>query len=69
MVIVFLKDFFEGMGWSPGGGYSIFFYIRRLGPSIYRSRKKKYQEFQAPQNIFEILATPQNIPYSQYSVP
>ena len=25
---------------------------------------KKYQEFQAPQKIFEILAPPKNIPYS-----
>ena len=35
-----------------GGGYSIFFRIRRLRSSIYRSppppKKKKYQEFQAP---------------------
>ena len=44
-----------------GGGYSNFFLIRRLGPSTYRSPPKKYQEFQAPQKIFEILATPKNI--------
>ena len=43
-----------GVGWSGigesgedpgGGGYSQFFYIRRLGPSIYSSPPKKYQEF------------------------
>ena len=32
-----------------GGGYSHFFFIRMLGPSIYRSPQNKYQEFQAPQ--------------------
>ena len=52
----------------PGGGGGVrgvlsFFGIRRLGPSIYRSTKK-YQEFQARQKIFEILATPKNIRYS-----
>ena len=40
-----------------GGGTLIFFRIRRLGPSIYHS-PKKYQEFQALQKIFGILATP-----------
>ena len=47
-----------------GGGYSHFFFIRRLGLSIYRSHTphNKKQEFQEPQNIFEILATPQNTP-------
>ena len=33
-----------------GGGVLQFFRIRRLGPSIYRSpKKKKYLDFQAPQ--------------------
>ena len=32
-----------------GGRYSQFFCIRRLGPSIYHSPQKKYQEFQTPQ--------------------
>ena len=36
-------------GRHPQGGYSNFFHIRRLGPSIYRSPQKKYQDFQAPQ--------------------
>ena len=38
---------------SPGGGggYSIFFFIRRLGPSIYRS----------PDKISGISSTPKNI--------
>ena len=35
---------------NPGGGFSHFFFIRRLGPRIYRSPKKN-QEFQAtPKN-------------------
>ena len=33
-----------------GGGGVHFFFIRRLGPSIYHS-PPKYQEFQAPQKI------------------
>ena len=48
---------------SRGGGYSHFFFILRLGPSIYRS-PQKYQEFQAPQKIFEILTTPKNLSHS-----
>ena len=44
------------------GGYSHFFFIRRLGPSIYCSPQQKYQEFQTPPKIFEILATQKNIP-------
>ena len=48
---------------GEGGGYSHFFFIRRLGPSIYRSPPPpKKKEFQEPKNIFEILATPQNTP-------
>ena len=43
--------------WVPGEGYSHFFFIRRLGPSFYHSPQNKYQEFQAPQKILEILAT------------
>ena len=42
---------------DPWGGYSDLFFIRRLGPRIYRSRPQKYQEFQAPQ--INILHTPQ----------
>ena len=45
------------------GEYSHFFFIRRLGPSIFRSPPKKYQEFQAPQKkTFEVLATQKDIP-------
>ena len=37
-----------------GGGYSIFFRLRRLGPSIYRSpQKQKNQEFHAPQKYLK----------------
>ena len=47
---------------SPPGGYSTFFRIRRLGPSIYRSPQKNIRNFKPPKKIFEILATPKNIP-------
>ena len=55
----------------------LFFFIRKLGPSIYRSppppqrktkqNKNEKQEFQEPPKIFEILATPKNTP--PHSVP
>ena len=45
-----------------GGGYSYFFIIRRLGPSIYRSPPKNIRNFMHPKKVFEILATPKNIP-------
>ena len=44
------------------GGYSNFFRIRRLGPSIYRSPQKNIKNFKHPKKIFEILATQKNIP-------
>ena len=47
---------------APGVGTPIFFHIRRLGPSINCSPPKKYQNFKHPKKIFEILATPKNIP-------
>ena len=40
-----------------GGGYSNFFCIRRLGPSIYRSPQKNIRNFKHPKKIFEMLAT------------
>ena len=43
-------------------GYSNFFRIRRLGPSIYRSSQKNIRNFKHPKKIFEILATQKNIP-------
>ena len=50
----------------PGGGGGgvtlIFFLIRRLGPSIYRSPQKIIRNFKHPKKIFEILVTPKNIP-------
>ena len=47
---------------SPrGGGYSLFFFIRRLGPSIYPSPLKNIRNFKHPKKIFEILAV-QKIP-------
>ena len=47
---------------APQGGYSNFFRIRRLGPSIYRSPQKNIRNFKHPKKIFEILATQKNIP-------
>ena len=47
---------------AGGGGNSHFFFICMVRPSIYGS-PKQYQEFQGPQKIFEILATPKNIPH------
>ena len=44
------------------GGTLIFFRIRRLGPSIYCSPPKNVRNFNHPQKIFGILATPKNIP-------
>ena len=44
-----------------GGGYSNFFRIRRLGPSIYRS-PKKISGISSTPKFFEILAPPKNIP-------
>ena len=49
---------------TPGGGgwgYSQFSSYVGLG-STSTVHPKKYQEIQAPQKIFEILATPKNIP-------
>ena len=50
------------MSRGGGGGYSIFFRIRRLGPSIYRSPQKNIRNSKHPKKIFEILATQKNIP-------
>ena len=47
---------------AQGGGYSNFFRIRRLGPSIYRSPQKNIRNFKHPKKIFEIFATQKNIP-------
>ena len=62
-------DLVVDMRQSQGGGGVggvLSFFFSRLGPSIYRSPptppEKKQQEFQEPPKIFEILATPKNIP-------
>ena len=47
----------------PGGGYSHFFFIRRLGPSIYHSPQKNIRNFKHAKKIFEILATQKNPPF------
>ena len=46
------------------GGDTLFFCIRRLGPSIYHSPPKHIKNFKHPKKIFEILATQKNIPQS-----
>ena len=54
---------------SRGGG-TLFFFIHRLGPSIYCSttpppppqKKKELSGMSSTLKIFEILATPKNIP-------
>ena len=51
------------LGRNPGG-YSHFFCIRRLGPSICPSPQKNIRNFKHPKKIFEILATQKNIPNS-----
>ena len=46
-----------------GGGYSNFSAYVGSGPAS-TIHTKKYQVFQAPQKIFEFLATQKNIPHS-----
>ena len=46
-----------GPSLPPRGGTQIFFRIRRLGPSIYRSPQKNIRNFKHPKKNFEILAT------------
>ena len=45
----------------PGGYSNFFFFIRRLGPSIYYSTRK-YQEFQAPQKDIWNFSNPKKYP-------
>ena len=52
------------MAGPRGGGLLFFVFIRRLGPSIYHSRKKNFRNYKDPKKIFEILANPKNIPQS-----
>ena len=49
-------------GWGEGGTSHFFSSYVWSGPAS-TIHPKKYQEFQVPQKIFEILATPQNIPH------
>ena len=46
---------------SVCGGYSLFFLLRRLGPSI-PSLQKKYQKYQTYPKIIESLQPPKNMP-------
>ena len=50
--------------WSQGWRYSQFFFIRKLGLSIYHSSPKNIKNIKHPKRIFEILASPQNINHS-----
>ena len=45
-----------------GGGGTLIFSAYLGSDPASTVHPKKYQEFQAPQKIFEILATPKNIP-------
>ena len=46
---------------DPRRGVFDFFFIRRLGPSIYVHQKKCIRDFKHSKKTFAILATPQNI--------
>ena len=49
-----------GSSWTPReGGYSHFFSIRRLGPSIYHSPQKNIRDFSNPKNILHSVPWPQ----------
>ena len=51
--------------WAQGWRYSHFFFIRKLGPSIYHlNPKKNFKNIKHPKRMFEILASPQNINHS-----
>ena len=45
-----------------GGGYSIYFFAYIGSDPASTVHPKKNQKFQAPRKIFEIFATPKNIP-------
>ena len=47
--------------WEGGGGTLIIFFIRRLGPSIYRS-PQKISGISSTPKIFEILANKKTLP-------
>ena len=50
---------------TPGGGGGSLFFSSYIGSGQASTiHPQKYQEFQAPQKIFEILATQQNIPHN-----
>ena len=50
-----------------GGGYCLFFCIRRLGPSIYRAPQKNIRNFKNPQKNIWIFSNPKKDP--PHSVP
>ena len=62
LMCVLLATIYIYNGASPRG-YSKFFFIRRLGPSIYPSPPKNIRNFKLPLKIFEILATPKISPF------
>ena len=49
-------------GWGGGGGGTLTF-SSYVWSGLASTVHPKNQEFQVPQKIFEILATPQNIPH------
>ena len=64
-------DLRGGGGGGGGGGASHLFSIRRLGPSVYcyPPKKKKYQEYQAPQNnSLKFLHHPKITPFCTYTL-
>ena len=50
------------LGFKPRGVVLLFFFIGRLGPSIYRSRPNISRISSTPK-VLEIIATPENIPH------
>ena len=61
---IFAVNMYGQVCYIPREGYSHFFCIHRFGPSICPSPPKNIRNFKHPKNIFEILATQKNIPYS-----
>ena len=54
----------RSMLWSQGRGYSHFFFIRRLGPSIYPSPKKNIRNFKQPKKNIWNFSNPKKYPHS-----
>ena len=62
------RGFSSCTGWQTPWVGSLIFFIRRLGPSTYRSTPtKNMRNFKPPQKILEILATPQKNPQNLHT--